>query len=84
MSNIAILGLVAGALTTISAIPQALKAFKTKKTTDLSLGMYILVTAGIILWLVYGLIIKDIPLIAANVVTLALNIFILLLKIRYG
>ena len=84
MSNIAILGLVAGALTTISAIPQALKAFKTKKTNDLSLGMYILVTAGIILWLVYGLIIKDIPLIAANVVTLALNIFILLLKIRYG
>ncbi|MDD5750223.1 MAG: SemiSWEET transporter [Candidatus Pacebacteria bacterium] len=84
MNYISLLGLLAGALTTFSSLPQVAKAIKTKETKDISLGTYVLVTIGIALWLVYGLIIVDLPLIAANVLSLLLNATILTLKIKHG
>ncbi|NTV46589.1 MAG: SemiSWEET transporter [Chlorobiales bacterium] len=83
MSWVTYLGMVAAACTTFSFLPQALKTIKTRNTKDLSLGMYAVLTIGIFLWLVYGLIIWDIPVIAANTVTLFLTITILALKLRY-
>lgn len=73
----------AAACTTFSFLPQALKTIRTKNTKDLSLGMYTVLTTGILLWLIYGLAIRDIPVIAANSVTLFLTATILVLKIRY-
>jgi MtN3 and saliva related transmembrane protein len=83
MDPITILGLVAGALTSFSYIPQVVKSWKTKKTEDISLWMCILVFVGFCLWLVYGLLIKDIPLTVSNVAGLSLVSFILYLKVRY-
>jgi len=83
MNYIVILGLAAAALTTFSSLPQVIRIIKIKETRDISLGMYILVVVGIILWLVYGLLIGDLPLIAANVVSLILTATILCLKIKY-
>ncbi|MGA7935010.1 MAG: SemiSWEET transporter [Kovacikia sp.] len=77
------LGLIAGALTTIAYFPQMIKTWRSKSAEDLSWTMLITLCVGIILWLVYGFIVQDIPLIAANIVTFAFASVILVLKIRY-
>jgi len=83
MNYTTILGLVAAGLTTSSFLPQAIKAIKTKHTKDLSLGMYSVLTFGLVLWLVYGFMVKDLPIILSNCVTLTLTLTILFLKIKY-
>jgi len=80
---IEIIGLTAAALTTISFLPQAIKVWKTKSAKDLSLGMFSIFTTGVFLWLVYGLLVSDIPIIAANAVTLLLSGTILFFKLTY-
>lgn len=84
MSAITVLGLVAAALTTLSLVPQVVKTLKTRHTGDLSLGMYAIYATGILLWLVYGLLQGDVPLIASNSVTFLLSAWILVMKIRLG
>ena len=79
-----IIGSLGGALTTIASIPQVIKTVKTKHTKDISLMMYILLTTGVALWLIYGIMISDGPIIISNGVTLALTSTILAYKIRYG
>ena len=81
MDLFTIIGLIAATCTTISFLPQAIKTIKTKHTKDLSLAMYSILTLGIFLWLVYGILIKDLPLIIANVITVILTSTILILKI---
>ena len=83
MGTYTIIGLMAAACTTISFLPQAIKIIRTKHTKDLSLGMYTIFTTGILLWLIYGILVRDLPIIAANVITLILTFTILVLKIRY-
>jgi len=82
MSYITLLGLFAAACTTSAFIPQVIKAYKTKQTKDISLGMYIVLMIGIASWLIYGIVIQDIPVTIANGVTLLL--VVLILKIKYG
>lgn len=77
------LGLVAGVLTTIAYLPQLIKTWQSKSADDLSWSMLIILCAGIILWLVYGFSVRDIPIVAANIVTFFLASIILVLKIRY-
>lgn len=77
------LGYVAAVLTTISFVPQALLIIKTKDTKGISLPMYILFTIGVACWLLYGIYFGMIPVIIANVITLALAIVILTFKIKY-
>ncbi|HEX8452867.1 MAG TPA: SemiSWEET transporter [Longimicrobium sp.] len=77
------IGYVAGALTVISFLPQVVRVWKTKRTNDLSLGMFvILITAGA-LWITYGVITSDWPVIATNGGMVALNIAILVAKLRF-
>ncbi|MBD2124151.1 SemiSWEET transporter [Trichocoleus sp. FACHB-262] len=77
------LGLIAGSLTTIAYLPQLIKTWKSKSADDLSWSMLITLCVGIVLWLVYGSYVHDIPVICANIVTLVLSSIILGLKIRY-
>lgn len=83
MNFITILGLIAAVCTTTSLMPQTIKIIKTKHTKDLSLGMYILMVAGVLLWLIYGIILKNLPLIAANGISMVFSSTILYLKIKY-
>ena len=83
MSWITIVGFMAAALTTLSFLPQAIKTIKSKQTKDLSFGMYLAFTAGVFLWLIYGILIGDAPVIIANSITFILTITILILKIIY-
>jgi MtN3 and saliva related transmembrane protein len=78
------LGLVAGVLTTLAYLPQLIKTWKSRSANDLSWSMLIILCTGIVLWLVYGFWVHDIPIIAANVVTFLFAAIILFLKIRYN
>lgn len=83
MQSIEILGFIAATLTTIAFIPQVIKIWRTKSTKDISLGMFIMFCTGILLWLFYGIFIKSLPVIFANIFTLILALIILFFKIRY-
>lgn len=76
-------GLVAGLLTTISFLPQVIKTWKIKETKNLSLGTFILQEIANILWVVYGIIINQSPLIVWNTMTAALVLIIIILKLKY-
>ncbi len=76
------IGFTAAFLTTAAFVPQALKVYKTQKTEDLSAGLFSMLFVGVALWLVYGLLMGAMPVIAANAITLVLVAYILWMKIR--
>jgi MtN3 and saliva related transmembrane protein len=81
---ISALGAAAGLCTTVSYLPQLVRTWRSRSTRDISLPMFTLLVFGITLWLVYGIVIGDGPLIAANGVSVALTSSILYLKLRHG
>ena len=78
------LGFAAATLTTVAFVPQAWKTWKSRSADGVSLRMYLIFTLGVALWLVYGTLLGSRPMIVANIVTLALAVFILYMRIRYG
>jgi MtN3 and saliva related transmembrane protein len=78
------LGLAAGFCTTISFLPQVIKTWTTRSTEDISLGMFSVLVFGTILWILYGIALGDLPLIASNGVTLIFAATILFFKVRYS
>jgi len=81
--TVEILGLIAGALTTLAYVPQVVKVWRSRSARDISLGMFLLMNCGIALWLVYGLLIGSPGLIAANLVTLGLTAAVLVAKLKF-
>jgi len=79
-----LVGLAAAFLTTLAFLPQVLHTIRTRSTHDISLKMYSLFTLGVFLWLIYGLILRDVPIIAANAITFLLSGTVLVLKLRHG
>ena len=77
------IGIAAAICTTGAFVPQAWKTIKSKDTSSISLEMYLIFTLGVLLWLVYGILIDDFPIIAANTVTFALAFTILCFKLKY-
>ncbi|MBD2314870.1 SemiSWEET transporter [Desertifilum sp. FACHB-1129] len=82
-AGITILGLTAGALTTLAFLPQMLKTYRSKSAKDVSSLMLITFCTGVFLWLVYGYFRKDVAVMLANSITLVLNLGIFYLKFRY-
>ena len=78
-----IIGFIAGFLVVAAALPQLIKSVKTKSTKDISIIMYLSICLGLLLWFVYGLLIKSTPLIITNILSFAINFSILLLKLKY-
>ncbi|MFH1421423.1 MAG: SemiSWEET transporter [Planctomycetota bacterium] len=78
-----IIGMIGCVLTPVSFVPQVVKAIKTKSMGDISLGMYSILTTGIVAWLIYGIILNLFPVILANTVALILTLTILILKLIY-
>ncbi len=83
MAEWTFLGLIAGFFTTIAFLPQLLKAWQTKSTRDISLGTFLLFCFGVFLWLVYGFLVNDLPILVNNIVTLIIALAILALKLKY-
>ena len=83
MSAIQILGLVAGTITSITFLPQVIKIWQTKSAKDLSLMMLLLLMLGVILWLSYGLLVKDAAIIYTNSMVLGMSLVMLFFKLTY-
>jgi MtN3 and saliva related transmembrane protein len=84
MSGLEILGFTAALLTTLCWLPRAWKTIRTRDTRALSLIAQSALTTGVVLWLIYGLLIGNAPLIFANCVSLVLVVTILVAKLRFG
>jgi len=84
MVYVEIIGFTAGIFTTLALVPQAIKSWKSKHTKDVSLMWITILTVGIFLWLVYGLLINSMPLVIANAVSFIFALTILILKLRFG
>jgi MtN3 and saliva related transmembrane protein len=85
ITNLAeLIGIIAGLLTTVAFLPQAVKIWRSKSAKDVSLAMFVCFCAGIVLWVIYGFMLGALPVILANVVTLCIAATILVFKIRYG
>ena len=69
---IKLLGFAAATCTTLAYAPQFVKVWRTRSTEDISLGMFLVMVLGILLWLLYGLLSGDAPLIVANAITIVL------------
>ena len=82
--NATTIGLAAGVLTTIAVVPQVYRSWRTRHVRDLSLWQPVLLVAGMILWLWYGIELGDLPLIIANIVSLALNLTLISFKLRFA
>ena len=81
---IKLIGFAAATCTTLAYAPQFIKVWRTRSTDDISLGMFLVMMLGLTLWLVYGLLSGDGPLVAANAITMVLAGGILFMKLRYG
>lgn len=77
------LGFVAGMITVAAFLPQVVRAWRTRQTRDLSLaGMTLLIVAGS-LWIVYGAMTRDWPVIATNSGMVVLNVALVAAKLRF-
>ncbi len=79
-----IIGLIAALCTTASFLPQVIKTVKSKRTKDISFLMYAILAIGLFLWLVYGIMLRDLPIILANGISFGLAMSVLFLKLRHG
>lgn len=78
-----IVGLVAGICVTIAVIPQIIKVWKSKKVKNVSLTMFSTLTLGIFLWVVYGYLKKDYPIMITNTISLLLNLLMIYFISKY-
>lgn len=78
-----LIGYVAAFMTTAAFVPQALKSWRTRDLSGVSLSMYSLFTLGVALWLLYGIALQSWPIILANAITLSLAGLVLSLKISH-
>ena len=78
-----LLGYLAAICTTVAFVPQVLKTYKSKSAENLSLGMFLFFASGIVLWLIYGIMINEYPIIVANLVTLVLAVILIYFKFLY-
>lgn len=78
-----LIGIVAAVITTLCWLPQVVRLIRTKETAAISLFSYRIFALGILLWLVYGMMIRSIPVVASNIATFILLMVIIILKLRY-
>jgi MtN3 and saliva related transmembrane protein len=81
--SVDLIGYVAAILTTVAFVPQALTSWRTRDLSGVSLPMYSIFTAGVAMWLAYGVMLGSWPIIVANTITFALSGAVLVLKVRH-
>ncbi|MBT6568359.1 MAG: SemiSWEET transporter [Flavobacteriaceae bacterium] len=81
--QIELLGFVAAFLTTFGFVPQAIKIFKSKDTSSISLSMYVVLLLGVSLWLVYGILLQRPAIILANSVSMILQLWIIIITLKH-
>ena len=84
MTALDILGMTAGCISSITFLPQVIKTWKTKSAEDISLLMFTFATISVIMWLVYGIILQNVPIIFTNSMVLFFSLVMLYFKFKYG
>jgi MtN3 and saliva related transmembrane protein len=84
MEFVDVLGYVAGLLTTLTFLPQVIKTVKERSAKDVSLNMFLIAAANQVLWVIYGVLKKDLVIILTNVLILALSLTMIFLKLKFG
>lgn len=82
MNHINHIGFIAACLTSMAFVPQVIKVIRDKQTDGISLPMYLIFVSGVIFWIIYGLLIKDMAIIMANVITFSLAFPVLIMVIK--
>jgi MtN3 and saliva related transmembrane protein len=83
MTSLDVLGLIATCFTTSSFVPQVWRTWRTRDVSGISLVTYVVITIGLGLWLVYGVLRGDLPLVIANSVMVVLTAAITAMKIAF-
>lgn len=83
MNRIEIVGIVAGALSCTTFLPQVVKTYKSKSTKDVSLIMFIIAAVSTALWLIYGILIDSFSVTITNVIVFISSAIMLYLKVKY-
>jgi MtN3 and saliva related transmembrane protein len=78
-----VIGIIAGTLTSLATIPQVVKTLKTRHVRDISIWQPLLITIGVALWMIYGILIYDLPLIIANITPLVCNALLIGMKMHF-
>ncbi len=78
-----IVGLAAGICTSISLLPQLVKLVKQKKAEDISIFYLIILFVGLALWMWYGFLRQDTPILVTNGFSLVINGVVIFLGIKY-
>jgi len=81
--NVTTIGLTAGFLTSVAAVPQLIKSLRSRHVRDISVWQPVLLSVGVGLWLFYGTMIGDQPLILSNIIPLVCNAWLVVLKMRW-
>lgn len=84
MDGVDILGYAAGAITTLTFLPQVLKTYKEKSAKDVSLNMFLIAAVNEVMWIVYGALKNDMVIILTNAVVLVLSLTMIIFKLKYG
>ncbi len=83
MTLVGAIGLCAGLLTSGAAVPQVYKTYRTRHARDISMWQLVMLSLGMLLWLIYGTFIGDLPLILANTFSIGCYISLIAMKLRY-
>lgn len=83
MEMVEVIGFIAGIFTTIAVLPQLIKSWQTKKVSNVSPVMFAILMIGVGLWVVYGVLKSDLPIILTNGTSFLLNTLMLILMLRY-
>ncbi len=81
---ISIVGLLAAFLSTISMFPQIARVWRTKSASDVSGGMFLIMVVSVSIWLTYGLLSSDLPIVASNIVVFGQAVTMLSFKRKFG
>ncbi len=86
MSSVDILGYAAGAITTLTFLPQVIKTWKMKSARDVSLLMFIIAAINEVMWIAYGAMLSPTNwvIIITNSIVLAMSLTMIILKLRYN
>jgi MtN3 and saliva related transmembrane protein len=83
MNIVTSIGLIAGAITSLAAVPQVVKTYRTRHARDLSIWQPVLLVIGMLLWLIYGIFLRDLPLILANAFSILCYALLIFMKIYF-
>jgi MtN3 and saliva related transmembrane protein len=84
MSGVDILGYAAGAITSLTFLPQVIKTWKEKSAKDVSLLMFIIAAINEVMWIAYGALLNNWVIILTNAIVLAMSLTMIFLKLRYN